>query len=251
MIPRIYHPDARSACDSITLGRDNFHYAKNVLRLVPGNLVIVFDGVGGEYACRLTTFFENTVDLVIEERTRTGDSSLQITLAQSLPKGQKMDLVVQKATELGVTRIIPFVSSRSIPKLDEDKAARRVGRWQRIAVEAARQCGRTIPPDVHTLVSFDVMLHTPLPGERRIILWEAEPERGLRNLLRDDQDTDEGFFIVIGPEGGLSWPEVDTARQAGFDTASLGQLILRTETAPLAVLAVLQYEKGGFGGSPG
>ena len=250
MIPRIYHPEARSTDDAITLGREHLHYVKNVLRLAPGNRIIVFDGAGGEYACRLGKFSESTAELVIEDRTQTGDSTLQITLAQSLPKGQKMDLVVQKATELGVGRIIPFISSRSVPKLDDDKAARRVSRWRRIAVEASRQCGRTIPPEIHPVVSFDTMLHAPLPGERRIMLWEAEPERGLRNLLRDEQSADEGFFIVIGPEGGLSWPEVDAARRAGFATASLGQLILRTETAPLAVLAVLQYEKGGFGSPP-
>ncbi|TFG37609.1 MAG: 16S rRNA (uracil(1498)-N(3))-methyltransferase, partial [Syntrophobacterales bacterium] len=154
------------------------------------------------------------------------------------------------STELGADRIIPFISSRSIPRLSESKATARRERWQRIAVEASRQCGRASIPEVTGIVAFEEMLGLKKRGELGIVLWEDESERGIKAILSDERYRDsDNFFVIVGPEGGFLKEEVEKAIAHDFISASLGTLILRTETAPLAILSILQYEKGTFGTS--
>jgi 16S rRNA (uracil1498-N3)-methyltransferase len=161
-----------------------------------------------------------------------------------------MDFIIQKSTELGADRIIPFISSRSIPRLSESKAPARRERWQRIAVEASRQCGRASIPEVTGIVTFEEMLGLKKRGELGIVLWEDESERGIKEILSDERyRNSDNFFVIVGPEGGFLKEEVEKAIAHDFISASLGTLILRTETAPLAILSILQYEKGTFGTS--
>ncbi len=247
-IPRIYNPQELHEGTSSELDREYFTYIKDVLRLKRGDKLILFDGMGHEYSTIIRDFSSCNVclDIIRKEDIRLPDT--RITLAQSLPKGAKIEMIIQKSTELGVNRIVPFISSRSIPRLTGARATGKAARWRKIAIEASRQCGRGNVPEMSEIASFDEMLSMPDRDNLRIILWEAEPELGIREILTDEKYAGvDSFFIVIGPEGGFSWEEIEKARQRGFISASLGRLILRTETAPLAILSILQYEKGVFG----
>jgi 16S rRNA (uracil1498-N3)-methyltransferase len=171
------------------------------------------------------------------------ESPLLIHLYQALPKSDKMDLIIQKCTELGVSEITPVISSRVVVKLKDLSGGPKVERWQRIAAEAAKQCRRTKIPTVHP----------PLPIERiaaaaerlRLVAWEASDRPLYEQLASAQQRTAD---ILIGPEGGLTKEEVDGLLRLGFCSVSLGPRILRTETAPLALLTILQYQLGDLGG---
>lgn len=246
--PRIYHPETLDEGTTAELEEEYRAYLRDVLRLKEGDTLTLFDGVGHEYGAVIRAFTPGGVSLEVITKEDITLPETRITLAQSLPKGSKMEFIIQKATELGVSRIIPFISSRSIPRLTGDRAAGKAVRWRKVAVEASRQSGRGDVPEVSRIVSFDEMLRATDGDALRIILWEAEEQRGLREILTDERYAGaDSFCVVIGPEGGFSWEEIEQARHEGFLTASLGKLILRTETAPLAVLSILQYEKGLFG----
>jgi 16S rRNA (uracil1498-N3)-methyltransferase len=253
MIPRIYHPPVPEGQDDIELADDTARYLKSVLRLGPGDAVHFFDGTGWEYRGVIGRFEGRggTVRIVSRERVPV-EFPVRITLAQALPKGDKMEFIVQKATELGAARIVPFLSSRTIPKRTEERAARRLERWRRIAAEAAEQCGRADVPEIAETRTFEEVLQSAPAGAVRILFWEAETGRSLRQILEGDAArAAKEFFLVVGPEGGLSAGEADAARQAGFLTASLGRLILRVETAALAILSIFQYECGLIGALEG
>jgi 16S rRNA (uracil1498-N3)-methyltransferase len=162
-----------------------------------------------------------------------------------LLKGEKMDYLIQKATELGVNEIIPFFSSRSVPLLEKSGRLKRHHRWERIAVEASKQCGRGVVPKVGFFQDYSEMLRTASPDSLRIILWEGEGVH-LKEILKKRIEKKEVFFI-IGPEGGLSHGEVEEAIKDGFLPITLGERILRAETASLCLLSILQYEQGDIG----
>ena len=204
--------------------------------------------MGHEYRTVITHFSPRAVYLEVISKEDIRLPDMRITLAQSLPKGSKMEFIIQKATELGASRIVPFISSRSISRLTGDRATGKAARWRKVAIEASRQCGRGDVPEVSEIISFKEMLRSAEEDTLRILLWEAEDRLGIREILTDERYAGaDGFCIVVGPEGGFSWEEVEQARGSGFISASMGRLILRTETAPLAVLSILQYEKGLFG----
>jgi 16S rRNA (uracil1498-N3)-methyltransferase len=173
------------------------------------------------------------------------ESPLEITLAQSLLKGEKMEYLIQKATELGIKKIIPFFSSRSVPLLDKSKKLRRYHRWEKIAIEACKQCGRVAVPKVEPLQNYSDMLRMASSEALRLILWEKEG-RGLKEVLQGSKGMTKIFFMV-GPEGGMSDAEVGEAEKGGFIPITLGKRILRSETAGLCLLSILQYEWGDLG----
>lgn len=246
-ILRIYHPGIEEESGQAELAEGYLHYVTQVLRLKEGDRIILFDGRGFEYETRIVSLGPEHIILDIMKKEAVPLPEREITLAQSLPKGAKMDFIIQKSTELGVNRIIPFESARSVPRIKENKADAKVIRWRRIAVEASRQCRRATVPDVTEIMSYRDMLAARSPGAQGIIFWEGERKRGIREILRADTPEATGdFFLVIGPEGGFSREEVREAQDRGFVPASLGRYILRTETAPLAILAIIQYEEGGF-----
>lgn len=249
--PRIYVPRVSDDEDHISLGNDNLNYIKNVLRLKPGDPVIVFDGRRFEYETIIDNFSSDSAILKITKKNEVSHSEISITLAQSVPKAGKMEFIIQKATELGITKIVPVISRRSIPKFSETKMTAKVSRWRKIAVEASRQCGRAVIPDITDIFTFDKMVKLPGENDHRIILWEEETTHGLKTILQDGTEKNRNdFFIVVGPEGGFTREEVELARINGFTSATLGTYILRTETVGLAVLSILQYERGMFG-NPG
>jgi 16S rRNA (uracil1498-N3)-methyltransferase len=225
---------------------DEVRHIRKVLRLRAGDDLTVFDGSGKEYEGTIVEERASWVSIRIREIVSSKrESGLEITLAQSLLKGEKMDYLIQKATELGVKRIVPFLSSRSVPLLEGSKRIERHRRWEKIAVEASKQCGRGVVPVIDALRDYSQLLDSVSKDSLRLILWEKEGER-LKDILKRGGRCERIFFIV-GPEGGLRPEEVEEAKNVNFIPVSLGERILRSETASLCLLSILQYEWGDIG----
>jgi 16S rRNA (uracil1498-N3)-methyltransferase len=233
------------------LGGENLRYVKSVLRMKTGDHLILFDGAGWEYEAVIKNFSAKGINVEVLGKNRIQDEAVKITVLQALPKANKMDSIVQKATELGACRIIPFRSVRSVPQLTADKARVRVSRWRSIATEAARQCGRADIPEVNDVLSFEEMLASVEGGTLKIIFWEEESQRGIKKLLRDKRcEGAKDISVMIGPEGGFSREEVESAVRSGFISVSLGRNVLKVETAAVTIISIIQYELGIFEGEP-
>jgi len=225
---------------------DEVKHVRKVLRLKKEDEIIVFDGLGKEYGGTIVEEGPSSVVIKVENIFFSKrDSFLEITLAQSLLKGDKMDYLVQKATELGVKEIVPFFSSRSVPLLEKSRRLKRHHRWERIAIEASKQCGRGVVPKIESLQGYSDMLQTVPQDRLRLVLWEREGIK-LKEVLERSEEKKRIFFIV-GPEGGFSQEEVEEAEKAGFIPITLGNRILRAETTSLCLLSILQYERGDMG----
>lgn len=219
---------------TVTLTADEARHLREVLRLKPGDEVSVFDGEGKEYRARVVSARRESAELELGEEIATArpESPLQLTLAVALLKGEKFDLVVQKATELGVNKIIPLITRYADIKLrDESDAAKRVARWQRIALEAAKQSGRAVVPEVSLPVTFGSLL------DGNCVLFS---ERGGHEF----KQIEKPITAIIGSEGGWSDEELDQARAAGAQVVTLGGRILRAETAAITAAALLQHRFG-------
>jgi 16S rRNA (uracil1498-N3)-methyltransferase len=216
------------------------HVAR-VLRMNPGDAVTVFNGDGHDYAGTLITVSKRDVILRIDSREPiANESPLDLTLAQGIARGEKMDLIVQKATELGVSRIVPIFTERSEVKLDVSRAEKRLMHWRSVAASACEQSGRVRVPTVVPAITLQAWLDgLSNDGAHRLALL---PEGTARP--RDLQFGDAGALLVVGPEGGLGERDVATLKDAGFQGLRLGPRILRTETAGLAALAALQALHG-------
>ncbi|HBR16846.1 MAG TPA: 16S rRNA (uracil(1498)-N(3))-methyltransferase [Deltaproteobacteria bacterium] len=225
------------------------HHLKDVLRLKKGNDVIVFDGKGLEFAGIIETVSKNEARIIIEKKLNISrESQFEIILCQGLAKGEKTDLILQKTTELGASKIIPFVTSRVVTKLKGEQIAKKTQRWQYIALEAAKQCKRSIIPKIEKPTTFaEILSRWPADNKRylKIIPWEGEKGNNLKDILKSDKFS--GCVALIGPEGGFSEVEVVEAKKAGFIPVMLGPRILRTETASISVVAIIQYELGDMG----
>ena len=245
-IPRLYIPRPLETGAVCSAAADQARYLKTVLRMKEGDLLLIFNGTGWEYEAVIRRRTAEGMELEITGRHRLPAAEIHVTLCQAVPKAEKMDGIIRHATELGTERIVPFLAERSVPRWRPEQLPRKRERWQKIAVEASRQCGRSDIPEVGEIVTFEQMLRNVPENGLRLIPWEEETTTGIREVLRDParSGTTE-FVLVIGPEGGFSAGEIDQARRAGFLSVSLGKRVLRVETASLAVIAVLQYEKGG------
>jgi 16S rRNA (uracil1498-N3)-methyltransferase len=250
-VPRIYFPGIMGKGEIFDLGGENLRYVKSVLRMKRSDHLVLFDGAGWEYEAVIRNFSANGVSVEVLGKNRIEDESPKITVLQALPKANKMDSIVRKATELGARTIIPFRSARSVPQLTADKAHTRVLRWRSIATEAARQCGRSDIPEVSDVLSFEEMLASAEGAPLKIIFWEEESERGIKKLLRNDRyEGAKDVTVMIGPEGGFSREEVESAVRKGFISVSLGRNVLKVETAAVSILSIIQYELGIFGAEP-
>ncbi len=246
-LPRIYSSESLQNATTCWLGPDNLRYLKNVLRLKPGDAILVFDGYGHEFEARIESFGASGVSVVLEKLLEGGERRISITLAQAIPKASKMDWIVKSAAELGADEIIPFTACRSVGRIIGEKAETRVRRWQKIVQEAARCTRSLFVTAVRPMTDFDDMLLCAKPSALRLIFWEEEARKSIRDILTDQTFGDvRDYFIIVGPEGGLSRDEVARARENGFHSVSLGKQILKVETAAAVILAIIQYEKGLF-----
>jgi len=249
------------APDRIRDGRVVFDRAESrhlgrVLRLKPGDTVIAADGAGHDFTVRLEDVGETVTGSVLGVATRDAESPLRITLVQSVPKGDKMEAIVRAATELGVGRVVPVTSERTIVRLEPGRWRERARRWQRVAKEAAKQCGRAVVPPVDVPRPLAEFLALDEPAELRLCLWEGAAAQGqgggqalpfgttLTQSLPPTLPVGARVHLLIGPEGGLSRQEVERGRAAGWRVIGVGPRILRTETAGPAIIAVLQSKFG-------
>jgi len=234
---RLFVPGPLASGTAIALPDDAAHHLARVLRAREGDPVTLFDGTGGEYAATIASLDRRRVSVTVGpfdpiER----EAPVETTLCQALAKGTKMDFVVQKATELGVSRVVPFVATRSNVKLDADKSAERAAHWRRVAIAACEQCGRNRPPEV-TAIALAADLPRIL-GDGRVAFAAPGAERHLARLCADSPTVP--LSVVVGPEGGLTDDEHDVLVTAGFTPVSLGPRVLRTETAGIAALATIE-----------
>lgn len=223
------------------LGSDVNHIV-NVLRMRPGEKILVSCQDDWEYTCGITTLSTGLVEANILDIRKAGkELQAKICLFQCLPKGDKMELIIQKAVELGACEIIPVASKRCVVKLDEKRSSSRVSRWNTIAQSAAKQSLRTIVPEVKPVITLKNALDYAKPMDLKLIPYEKV--EGMEETRRQMARLEKGqtIAVLIGPEGGFEETEVEMARQAGFAAISLGNRILRTETAGITTLSILMY----------
>ena len=227
--------------DSIVIQGSDATHISTVLRLHSGDEIQVFDGEGLVYFVRLEDVNNKAVkgEIVSSEKVDT-ESPLKIHLGQSLIKGNKFDVVLRKSVELGVQTITPLLTDRTILKGDNDK---KIARWKKIIEESSKQCGiSSIPQISETVTKFDAYCQQAKNSNLKLMFWEMEKDKGLKDIK--PIDIPRSVDILIGPEGGFTLAEVETARSYGFQTLGLGPRIFRAETAPLVVLSLLQSRWG-------
>ena len=226
----------------IRLCGGDVNHMKNVLRMKPGETVRIQNGQGISYTCRISGYEgQEAVLEIVEAEISDTELPSEIYLFQGLPKGDKMEWIVQKAVELGAAGVIPFAAGRSVVRLDEKKAEKKADRWQAIAKSAAEQCGRAVIPEVSRPVSFAEALKQAAGLD--VILIPYELERGMKqtaDIIRGIRPG-QSVGIFIGPEGGFDAAEIERAQESGARPVSLGSRILRTETAGLTALSILMY----------
>lgn len=230
--------------DTLCLAGENAQHAK-VLRLKGGEQVTVCDGAGTECLCRVAALSGGTVELEILSRgPSTTEAAVRVSVYMAYPKADKLEHVIQKATELGAYEIVAFPSARCISKPDEKSLKKKLDRWQKIAASAAEQSGRGRIPEVVLLPSFASALDRASKADLPMMFYENEHAVTLRMALES-----KGFqtvSLLTGPEGGLEESEVEQARLAGLQVCTLGSRILRCETAPLCALSAVMYAAGEF-----
>ncbi len=228
--------------DTMVLSGENAQHAK-VLRLKEGEIVLVCDGQGQECVCRVSQTAPETVLSVEDRRSSVSEPVVDVSVYVAFPKADKLEHVIQKATELGAREIIAFPSSRCVSRPDEKSLKKKLERWQKIALSAAQQSGRGRIPQVLVLNSFSAALSRAAQSDRALLFYENEDAYTLKMALEGSYRT---VSLMVGPEGGLEETEVSQAQEAGLKICSLGKRILRCETAPLCALSAVMYDAGEF-----
>jgi 16S rRNA (uracil1498-N3)-methyltransferase len=247
-LTRVYVEAPVAAGKRLVVAGSAANHIMRVLRLRSGAALTVFDGTGGEFGARIEEFRKDSVVVAVEEhRPLERESPLPLTLAQGISRGERMDWIIQKATELGTTRIVPLFTKRSVVRLDERQADRKLQHWRAIAIAACEQCGRNKVPELATPSDFFDVLPADASGATRLLLSPTGDLRieDLQDLGRNTPpDMSRGITVLIGPEGGLEDVEQEAALAAGFKAVRLGPRVLRTETAAIAALTIIQRHFG-------
>ncbi len=252
---RYFVPAAQMGQHSVSFEGEDARHLAAVMRSKPGDLIIACDGNGRDVLAKITSVNKGNVQAEIIERLMTNaEMAWKVTVAQSLPKGDKLEIVIQKGTEAGAAAFQPFLSQRTVVQYDERKEAKRLERWRKIAKEAAEQSHRSVIPEVNTVGSWKSLLKQFSDYDLILFCYEevGRSGTGLRDLLSHqraaNKDDARRVMVVIGPEGGFTPQEAEAATASGAILIGLGRRILRTETAALYALACLAYESGELGG---
>lgn len=234
---------------SMILRGSDAHHLRDVLRLKPGDMIVIFDGKGFECEANVDTIFPDRVKVKpVRRLPNANESPLRITLAQGMLKDRKMDDLVRQVTELGICRWAPFIAERSVSRPGGARIETRMRRWETISREAVKQCRRNRVADIRGPLSFEQMLDLSEEAELKILFWEkaGSPLRPSQ-VLADVNPPPLHAVVVLGPEGGLTDEEVARAESRGFFAASLGPRILKADTATVAACAIVQYLFGDLG----
>lgn len=227
--------------DKIYVSMEESHHIIDVMRLSEGDAVKVFDGTGKEYIGRIESVKNKSVIIAVDRITESAANlAMEISLAQAMPKKDKMDYIVEKATELGASEIIPVVTKRTIVRISRDRAVHKSDRWRRIAIEAAKQCGRTELPALRAVSRFNDLLKDFRKYDCVIMPCLSEKSIPLKDAL-NRVDNPKRLLLMIGPEGDFTPDEIEGAEKNGALLVSLGGLIMKSDTAAIAALAVLNY----------
>lgn len=247
-LTRIFVPAPLSSDTQREIPAQQSRHLARVLRLEAGAPLILFNGEGGEFDATIESVRRDTVTVRIgTHQAVERESPLHITLLQGIARGEKMDLILQKATELGVTRIVPVTMARSSVRLSGDNAQRKQEHWQAVVISASEQCGRNRIPEVGAPVSLASATQGLGPAHK-LLLTPDEESRAAASIMGQGEagSGTAGVALLVGPEGGFDPAEVQVAKLAGFVSCRLGPRVLRTETAGLAALAVIQLLAGDF-----
>jgi 16S rRNA (uracil1498-N3)-methyltransferase len=243
---RFYLPPEHWTAGSLALTGAEAHHARNVLRLAPGDKVVLFNGCGRELTAEIASSTASEISLHKLHEARTPPLRCQITLGQAIPKGKNMDLIVQKAVEIGATEIAPILSDRTVVRLDEESAASKQAKWQTVAIEAAKQCGQNWLPRVHVPQTMAQFFQQPRRFDLQLIGSLQSDAVHLKKILAEYSaehgDRPTSVLMLVGPEGDFTPAELSLARSHGCRPITLGPIILRVETASIYCLSVLSYE---------
>jgi 16S rRNA (uracil1498-N3)-methyltransferase len=240
---RFYIPPQTWNIDSLTLDEAETHHAVDVLRMNPGDKAVVFNGRGTEATVEVAAITRKAVTFRKLLQGKSAPIGCQITLAQAVPKGKNMDLIVQKAVELGAAAICPLLSERTVIQVEEDDAARKQQKWQTVAIEAAKQCGQNWLPRVDPPHSLKEFFSQPVRYDLMLIASLQPDALHLKTLLAETAGKKpKSVLVLVGPEGDFTPAEIALAKSHGCRPITLGPIVLRTETAAIYSLSVLSYE---------
>lgn len=245
IVQRYFVPDKQLQDGHFSIVGEDVKHISKVMRMVIGDQLICINDHGQVAQCEITSISSSEVTgTVIDFLEQNNELPVKVTIAQGLPKGDKLDLIVQKGTELGAHGFIPFQAKRSIVKWDDKKAEKKVERLEKIAKEAAEQSYRNVVPNVYSAVTFQQLLSESSNHDIKIVAYEEEAKAGERKNLATaltEASNNHSIIVVIGPEGGLTSEEIKALEAQGFLTCSFGPRILRTETAALYLLSAVSY----------
>jgi 16S rRNA (uracil1498-N3)-methyltransferase len=243
---RFYLPPQDWSGGSLALAGAEAHHCRNVLRLEPGDKVVLFDGRGRELTAEITSADAAQIRLRKLHEAQTPPLRCQITLGQAIPKGKNMDLIVQKAVEIGAAEIAPILSDRTVVRLDEESAASKKSKWQTVAIEAAKQCGQNWLPPVQVPQTMAQFFQQPRRFDLQLIGSLQSDAVHLKKILSEYSaehgDRPSSVLMLVGPEGDFTPAELSLARSHGCRPITLGPIVLRVETASIYCLSVLSYE---------
>ncbi len=242
---RYFVPSSQFSNQELTIKGEDSHHINRVMRMSVDDLVLCCNDQSETYLCKITEITSEQIELIVVEWLQeTNELPIRVAIASGLPKGDKLELIIQKATELGAYQFVPFNAARSIVKWDEKKGDKKIERWGKIAKEAAEQSHRSMIPTISKPSSLTELIKASEQFDHKMVAFEEEAKSGevqqfakLLNEIKPNQS----ILAIFGPEGGLTEKEIERLKENGFITCGLGPRILRTETAPLYVLSAISY----------
>jgi 16S rRNA (uracil1498-N3)-methyltransferase len=241
-MPRFYISPAAWNLDRLVLEGGEAHHCLDVLRMQPGERLTVFNGLGVEATAEIGTAKKDRVELKVLQHGKTAPLRCEITLGQAVPKGKNMELIIEKATELGATAISPLLSERTVVQCSASDAERKREKWQRVAIEAAKQCGQNWLPAVHTPLSIKTFFSNAAKFDLMLIASLQGDARPLKKILSELSGHPARVLVLVGPEGDFTPAELGLAKSHGCLPMTLGPIVLRTETAAIYCVSVLSHE---------